>query len=99
MTGVCQKRIVLYRRIQEVNMIDKIIELLFTKKPKVKYAPKTVIASNRKEQDVERARAIYLDKIKNPESPETCLSRYFKNNKGLNYIERTTSLYVAKIGR
>ena len=80
-------------------MIDKIINLLFTKKVKVKYAPKTVIIHNRIEKDVDGAKRLYFDRIKSPERQETSLSRYFVNNKGLNYIERTTSLYVAKIAR
>ena len=80
-------------------MIDKIIDLLFTKKTKAKYTPKTVIVQNRREQDVDGARKLYFERIKNPERQETSLSRYFINNKGLNYIERTTSLYVAKIAR
>ena len=62
-------------------MFDKIFNLLFEKKPRVKCV--TVI-KNRAVNDKDFA----LIKKENKQEELTCLSSYFKNRKGLNVSER-----------
>ena len=77
-------------------MFDSIIKMFFYKE-QTKKKVKTIIHSNRENQVLKNAQENYFNNLKNPESQETCLSEYFKNNKGLNYIERNTKLHVATI--
>ena len=78
-------------------MIDVIIKLFFEKKKKAVEKPKTIIMKNRRDIELSRANEEYFKKIKTPDQAQTCLSGYFKNIKGLNYIERTKSLPIAII--
>ncbi len=78
-------------------MIDTIIKLFFDKKKKRIEQPKTIITENRQSVATVRACNKFYSQIKVPESEKTCLSGYFKNNKGLNFIERTQRLPIAVI--
>lgn len=78
-------------------MIDTIIKLFFEKKKRQRKCVKTLITTNRHEVNIVQDRNRFYNKIKTPESDKTCLSGYFKNNKGLNYIERTKHLPIAVI--
>lgn len=62
-------------------MFDKIFNLLFEKKPRVKCV---TIIKNRKVIGEDFA----IIKKENKQEDLTCLSNYFKNRKGLNVSER-----------
>lgn len=72
------------------NMVDYILKHFFTKKKKNSI---TLIKENRSKVDFSSRKGMLT--TKKPESEYTCLSGYFKNNKGLNLIERTTRLKIA----
>ncbi len=96
MTSVCQIQMVFYSCDREVVMFEKIIKTFFTKSY-IKTSVKTYIKDNREICNNGRAENQKVFCKKNPENIETYLSGYFKNNKGLNVVERTTKLYVATI--
>lgn len=80
-------------------MINKIIKALFTKKSKPVKKQQTLIMRDRKINIQERYSASCLSREKDAEESHTCMSKYFKNNKGLNYIERNFRLCVAIIDK
>ena len=78
-------------------MINKIIKTLFNKKSKPIRKQTTLIMRDRKIKMQEPYSASCLSRESKAEEGHTCLSKYFKNNKGLNYIERNVRLCVAVI--
>ncbi len=88
MTTACLKLLLLCGYKGDIIMFEKFIQLFFTRK-KVENRHITYLGKQR-----EIAKDVLLNNVKEDKHVETCMSKYFKNIKGLNVKNRGYAEYV-----